>query len=291
MKKYFALMMAGALLSMLSCSKENKVESYEDINFNITVCNPNDGPATKALKSGWVAGDVLNIWFNTHVDYTPNLTLTYNGSTWTASKVSTDILDELGTDGSLKVIWEGNNNFTGTFNPVTDGSNTRFNTISSVPVSRVLCNGQVGYTYDAGTKTLTASINELVDYASVQITVPGLPAGDWSIKSAFMEPLTAIEVRNGSELYKYSGSADTYILGQAGADGHVFVAGNIVYSYKSGAHDISFTLTNGTNTYVYGAGSKTLVYSRGSAYSFPLVTIKLPTFDGEDSTPAHWIKQ
>ena len=85
------------MLSVLSCSKIDNVPTYEDINFNITVCNPDAEPSTKALKSGWVSGDVLNIWFNTHVEYIPNLTLTYNGSTWVASKVSTAILDGLGT--------------------------------------------------------------------------------------------------------------------------------------------------------------------------------------------------
>lgn len=291
MKKIFVILFAGAMLSALSCSKIDNVPTYEDINFIITVCDPCAEPSTKALKSGWVSGDVLNIWFNTHVDYTPNLTLTYNGSTWVASKVSTDILDELGTSGYMKVIWEGNNNLANTFTPSTSGSHTHFNTKDNVPLSRVLTNRQVGYTYNSGTKTLTASISELVDYTSVQITVPGLPSGDWSIKSAMMEPLNYIELQTGSQILKNTLSGDSYILGQSGTDGHVFVAGNIVYSYKSGSHDISFTLTNGTNTYVFNAGSKTLTYNRSNAYTYPLVAIKLPTFDGEAATPVKWIKQ
>lgn len=291
MKKHFAILFAGAALAVLSCSKIDNVDSYEDIHLNITVCNPGGDPSTKALKSGWVSGDVLNIWFNGRADYKPNLTLTYNGSTWDASKVSTDILDGIATHSNFKVIWEGNNDLAHTFTPSTSGTNTRFNAKDDVPVSRVLFNSQVGYTYDPDTKTLTANISELYDITSVQVTVPGLPAGDWSIKSPIMEAINYVEIETGSHISISTWYADKYILGQPAADGHVFVAGTIAFSYKSGSHEIRFTLTDGTDTYAYEAGSKTLTFNRGDAYAYPFVAIKLPAFDGEDSAPVYWIKQ
>jgi len=289
MKKHFVILLAGAMLAALSCSKIDN--SFEDIHFNITVCNPDGAPSTKALKSGWVNGDVLNIWFGSHADYTPNITLTYNGSTWVASKVSTDILDELGTSGSFKVIWEGNNDLANTFTPSTSGSYTCFTLKDAASLSRVLISNQIGYTYVSETKTLTATINELQDLTSLQVTVPGLAGDGWRLKSAMMVPLNYIEVQNGLKINAIAGAANSYILGQLAADGHVFVAVNIPFTYRTSSNEISFTLTDGTSTYVYNAGNKSLTYNRGDAYSYPFLGIKLPAFDGEDPTPANWIKQ
>ena len=295
MKKAIVLLAAAAMFAALSCSKienTNPSDEFQEIQVNITVGDPDGAPSTKALKTGWVSGDVLNLWFDSNCDATPNLTLTYNGSAWEASKVSTAILGALKTSGKLKVIWEGNNDLKGKYDAVIDGSEMQFKPKSTTSVSRVLAHGNLEYTYTSGTKTLTASINNLNSYTAMQVTVPGLGGSGWTLTSEQLRALTYFSVDTGTIRYS-TWDVGSPILGQPGADGCVFVAADINdNNYYAAAQTYTFTLTDGVNIYVYTTPSpRSIVLLRGTRYAYPFTAAKLPEFDGEAATPVHWIKQ
>ncbi len=294
MKKAIVLLAAAAMFAALSCSKienTNPSDEFQEIQVNITVGDPDGAPSTKALKTGWVSGDVLNLWFDSNCDATPNLTLTYNGSAWEASKVSTAILDALKTSGRLKVIWEGNNDLKGKYDAVIDGTSVQFTPKSTTSVARVLAHGNLEYTYTSGTKTLSATINALNSYTAMQVTVPGLSGSGWILTSGQLHALNYFSVNTGSISYStwYTGYP---ILGQPGDDGYVFVAAEIPGAYYNAAQTYTFTLTDGVNTYVYTTPlPRSIVLLRGTSVAYPFTAVKLPEFDGEVATPVYWIKQ
>lgn len=291
MKKFYSILIIGALTTIISCTKAEMPESYQDINCNISVCQIDDSPATKALKTGWANGDILNIWFDSNKDFTPNLTLTYNGSTWDASKVSTTILDALkASGGTIKVLWEGNNDLSGTFVASEYGSSTQFTTKDAVAVSRILAKANINYTYESSTKTLSANISDLHDYTAIQVTVPGLVGEGWMIHSESMHALAYIDIQNAA-IGRSTYYANKNILGQTGVDGYVFYAGEIKSDYFNSALPFEFTLTDGVNSYKYTTVAHELILNRGTSTAYPFKAIKLPTFDGEAATPANWIKQ
>lgn len=292
MKKFYSILLIGALTAFISCTKEEIPESYQEINCNISVCPIDTYSATKALKAGWVNGDILNIWFDSNKDLTPNLTLTFNGTSWVASKVSTTILDALmASGGKIKVLWEGNNNLSGTFDASVNGSsNAVFTTKDAVAVSRILAMANINYTYESSTKTLTANISDLKDYTALQVTVPGLAGAGWKIHSESMHALNYISIENAAFSFS-TWYADKDILGQTGEDGYVFYAGEIASKYFESTLPFEFTITDGDNSYKYTTDAHTLTLNRGTQVSYPFKAIKLPTFDGEAATPVKWIKQ
>lgn len=100
-------MAAGALL-MASCTK-NEVpapQNDESIKLNINISGP--GNDTKAAKKSWVAGDKLNIWFDTnHNQSTPDLIITYNGTNWVAGSLRAGCTPP--ASGYLLALYEGFN--------------------------------------------------------------------------------------------------------------------------------------------------------------------------------------
>ena len=97
MKKYLILLIM-AVAVFVSCGQENLLPEDETvqvtpITFNLTANHPD---ATKAVKTGWEAGDVIFVFF-TGVDAPMHLKMTYNGSTWTSKEYN----GTTQTDGTL----------------------------------------------------------------------------------------------------------------------------------------------------------------------------------------------
>ena len=134
MKKFFVLMMA-AVAVLASCQKENAVNVPEDdvveatpITFNLTANHSDD---TKAVKTGWEAGDAIFVFFS-NVAAPKHLKMTFDGSSWT----STEYDGATATPGALGL----KNGDTGTMRAVflpfgsnatvsANGSNFEFNKI------------------------------------------------------------------------------------------------------------------------------------------------------------------
>lgn len=92
MKKIITILAAAvAAFSFASCEKSQTTEqTTKDIKFNITVANLDGSVDTKAVKSGWDAGDRLNLWFgeqNSNFEE-PQAVLVYDGSKWEAQSVN-----------------------------------------------------------------------------------------------------------------------------------------------------------------------------------------------------------
>lgn len=108
MKKIVIFLMAAGALLMASCTK-NEVpapQNDESIKLNINISGP--GNDTKAAKKSWVAGDKLNIWFDTnHNQSTPDLIITYNGTNWVAGSLRAGCTPP--ASGYLLALYEGFN--------------------------------------------------------------------------------------------------------------------------------------------------------------------------------------
>ena len=97
MKKYLIILMA-ALAFLVSCGQENLLPEDEmvqqtPVTFNLTANHPD---ATKAVKTGWEAGDAIFVFF-TGVDAPKHLKMTYDGTKWS----STEYNGSMQTDGAL----------------------------------------------------------------------------------------------------------------------------------------------------------------------------------------------
>ena len=98
MKKFFLLTI---LVALVACQKETVQpetvqETASPITFELTA---NYGNATKAVKTGWEAGDVVFVFFQ-GVEAPKHLQLRYDGSSWTAVQMNGDTEGDIGlSDG------------------------------------------------------------------------------------------------------------------------------------------------------------------------------------------------
>ncbi len=112
MKKILLFIVAALCFTTISCNKiEEPTAGNDTIQFNFNILAP--GTDTKAAKTGWVNGDKLNIWFDIIGDgqTTPDLVLTYNGSSWDAGVLRSGAQAELKADGKITAVYEGYNDF------------------------------------------------------------------------------------------------------------------------------------------------------------------------------------
>ena len=90
MKKRILLAVLALVAAFTSCSKSEMPnnDSTDPIKLNITVAGLSS--ETKAVKSSWVNGDKLNLYFNGWNEYVkeenyqsqPDMILIYDGSKW-----------------------------------------------------------------------------------------------------------------------------------------------------------------------------------------------------------------
>jgi len=94
------VLMIATMFALVSCGKEILEPAKEmgepaaaSIAFNLKVNHPN---ASKALKSGWEAGDAIFVFFN-NVPAPKFLKMSYDGSAWTSAEMD----GGTATDGAL----------------------------------------------------------------------------------------------------------------------------------------------------------------------------------------------
>lgn len=111
MKKSILFFFAVAAMIAGSCAQiDTPADQNEGIKLNITVADLGSDPATKAAKTGWTNGDIINCWFDdnevtTHTS--PDLILTYNDGVWTAGALREGVT--LKTSGYFCVVYESYN--------------------------------------------------------------------------------------------------------------------------------------------------------------------------------------
>ena len=207
-----------AAFSVASCNKEVVPEEVQpvksDIIFNISVSGLT--PETRAAKTGWVNGDRLNIWFDGNFEVTPDLVLTYDGSSWKAGNLRNGCELPPG-QGKLLAVYENGNDLSG-LDPKKDptyNNSARFsfksesfkngNEVHLAYYSRLVAYAdQQAYTLANG--TLTASIKEWAVPIGIQITVTGLlPEKKYGLKADI--PLPQFEVPGSFRVDQYMGGS------------------------------------------------------------------------------------
>ena len=119
MKKRIFLAVLALVAAFTSCSKSEMPnnEQTDAIKLNITVAGLST--ETKAVKSNWVNGDKLNLYFNgwnegaTEENYQsqPDMILIYDGSKWEIQCQVASLLSRLkSSGGKFTVFWESTNN-------------------------------------------------------------------------------------------------------------------------------------------------------------------------------------
>ena len=109
MKKIYILMAGLAVLfGSASCNKvDDKGARTPDVKIEINVADLNT--STKAVKTGWEDGDVINVYLSDATSYVPDFTLTYNGETWVSSVLTDEVKGRLEPSGTIKGFWEASN--------------------------------------------------------------------------------------------------------------------------------------------------------------------------------------
>ena len=121
--KRISIIIAAALAAMLSASCSKSIETPaapspgESIILDLNIAGFDGAGDTKAVKTGWAAGDKLNLWFDDW-NYTaqannpiPDLVITYDGSKWDARALAAG--RSLKPSGKFSVVYEGFNNLSG----------------------------------------------------------------------------------------------------------------------------------------------------------------------------------
>ena len=120
--KRISIIIASAFAAMLSASCSKSIETPaapspgEGIILDLSIAGFDGAGDTKAVKTGWAAGDKLNLWFD-NWNYTaqannpiPDLVITYDGSKWTAGALAAG--RSLRPSGKFTVLYEGFNDLT-----------------------------------------------------------------------------------------------------------------------------------------------------------------------------------
>ena len=171
MKKRILLAVLALVAAFTSCSKSEMPnnEQTDAIKLNITVAGLST--ETKAVKSNWVNGDKLNLYFNgwnkdaTEENYQsqPDMILIYDGSKWEIQSQVASLLSRLkSSGGKFTVFWESTNNLMSFTNEYDSYSvwyytpkNNNQDTVYHTPM--LVYSAGIDYTFD-GT-TLTANVS------------------------------------------------------------------------------------------------------------------------------------
>lgn len=237
MKKITILLAITALVAgAASCNKIENNNADSGIQVNIAVSDLT--PGTKAIKSGWSDGDIINVYLNDATSYVPDFQLTYSGGSWSASTISDAVAARLqASGGTLQGFWEGSNSAISGSGWGSRNSNYIFydntkNATTGKVQHIVAAFAGIEYTFN-GT-TITASLNTWTFRTNIQIVVTGLPAGTYAL---YGDPnvtgTIALQQFNGITINNYTPdlpsmygvtASDSRIAGIANGDGIAFVS-------------------------------------------------------------------
>ena len=286
-----------------SCSKEqalpeDKTTSKVTVEINVADLAPD----TKALKQNWEDGDIINIWFQgvsspnyPYWKQLPHLVLTRTAGAWVASDVDEALLS---ASGNFSAVYESSNSL---FASATDnerlffseGTSFRFNGFSNdsktihVPL---ICKAVINYTYDSGTKKISANIDTWRFETQLQVTVKGLSYVADRYAMTF-----ASDIQYFSQLYYTYGSigvsdiadcegikdsfSDTWIEGVSNTDGTAFYFHIARYNTT---RDYTIYLVDKVEKKVYSFTKNATIAT--SAYSLKGISIDFSKFTDVTST-------
>lgn len=253
-KTMIAIMAVAAALTVVSCDKSEVTaapdteKQAQTLKLDLNIPSLDSDADTKAMKTGWVAGDKLNIWFdewepgiNTSE---PDLIITYDGSNWKAGELKLSAKDD-GTARSLKasggtmsVLYEGYNDLSSYATDWWNGSwyyetvNRKENGDNSVFASKLEAYSQgINYTYDAEANTLSAAISSFEFITRFKVLIKGVTD---DMKNNASQYFLKITISDGA------------------SNDCVTAAGSICVSTNSGAHPKITGITSNNLGYMLG---------------------------------------
>ncbi len=271
MKKIYTTLFAAAAIvaAAVSCGKaesEAVPEGGGELKVNISVAPL--GPDTKAIKTNWAEGDIINIWFDVSPNAGrqaaegPDLKLTRNSSgKWDASELKSGVQENLKAEGVIYGFWEGSNFcFNSSSSWFRSGSHAQFpgyyydkhQTTDGDTGYLAASFSKVKYTYVSDKNELNADISGWsFGDADLQIVVTGIThaEGRYSLYSNEVSCLKRIEVGMSDGECKVTTDANAkgtagHIAGIPNGDGVAFV-GHIIDNAQK---DYTFyLLDNSTN--------------------------------------------
>ena len=287
MKKIFSILMAVIAVVTVSCNNDKLFEEQGvpagSIRVNIKVGGLQ--PSTKAVKTGWENGDIINIWFDNKVFQTPELTMTYNNGSWVASEISNEVAGQLKSNGTIWGFYEASNSATTawTFN---NGEKPGLTAIFDTPGSNwqtgaygylTACFQEIDYTYD-GT-TLSANLNNWFYGTDIQIVITGLDqTKTWTLKVPGIDNWMGIQMwLEGADHDQFNmwyslGGSNYPMYGVPNADGLAFY-GKFENQYTNSTQDYTFTLKNVTDNITYTFTKNAQISTN---YGTSLFAVKVP---------------
>lgn len=263
MKKTIIILAAVTILAaVVSCDSDDKIVEERvsptgNVKVNITVSDIQ--PTTKAIKTGWSAGDIIHVYLDDAGPTVcePDFDLIYDGTNWTSSVISQAVIDRLqGSGGMLRGFWEGSNSCMS--NPNWEKGNgyvyfpdgyTRPNESTGSVGYLVADFSGIYYTFDGS--TITAEINSWSIRTNVQVVVSGLTyvSGRYTLYSPCIKNPQVMQVGDGVPPYFCNTlfySASGRIAGVANSDGVAFV-GDLNGTYDPGNEFTVYLIDNTTN--------------------------------------------
>ena len=256
--KRISIIIAAAFAAMLSASCSKSIETPaapspgESIILDLSIAGFDGAGDTKAVKTGWAAGDKINLWFDdwnypaTVNDPTPDLVITYDGTKWTASALAAG--RSLKSSGKFLAVYEGFNNLSGYshhyynggvwFSPYYEKLSSEFDYADTYFRQLSYFETGVAYAYD-GNK-LTATIADWETYSAFKVLVKGLDpakARDYILQTVDVTtPGTAkYPMTIGALVIDHNSSCPTFSGGSAnnyGYQGGVPDADGVAFYYR-----------------------------------------------------------
>lgn len=290
MKKILLFTVAIAALSLFaSCSKNEDLPKAK-VKVNVAVNELETG--TKAVKTGWEAGDIIHVYLDDATTYTPDFDLTFDGTKWVSSEISASVEARLKTTGGyLRGFWEASNYCMNSASWDKYGTTIEFPSITNEGTTGIVQYlvadfSSIAYTFDGS--TLTANINSWRFRTDFQVVVtgPSFTPGKYTLYSNDVDNCNTIGVQSCSAPYEcfvnYNGTGSTYgrIAAIANDDGIAFVGG--LSSSYSASETITLYLIDQST-------SKTYRYSRVLTSALPkngtLHAVKIPFSSFVEVTP------
>ena len=290
MKKRILLAVLALVAAFTSCSKSEMPnnEQTDAIKLNITVAGLST--ETKAVKSNWVNGDKLNLYFNgwnkdtTEKNYQsqPDMILIYDGSKWEIQCQVASLLSRLkSSGGKFTVFWESTNNlmsFTNEYDSYsvwyyTPKNNNQYTYNKDVYHTPMLVySAGIDYTFDGTTLTANVSSWDFRDSKFKVLVKTDLPTLKENANNFVLQVKVgenSYAVGRGSinvDRYEYVNYINTGGCNTIGMQGAVVESDGLAFYYNSceatNSDVILFTLINTLNgeTKQYSVTGKTITF-------------------------------
>lgn len=216
MKKIFVFI-ALALFALLSCNKENALPDAvpAQISFKLLANHPE---GTKAVKSGWEAGDAIFVFFD-NVAAPKYLKMNYDGSSWSYTEMDGDSAGSLGlSNGDTGIMRAVFLPFGSSLGVTADGTGFKF---SEIQYSYYLT-ATLAYTVEGN--TVSGSFDMAVPDGFVQFFFDNPLASDGvaSLREAHVHPVGIKSISAAGEIMQKDLGGGELLPGYAYQGGFLF---------------------------------------------------------------------